>query len=72
MKGVRQIADATCLACGCLCDDIALSVEKERIVKAERACPIGERWFLADRRTSLPACRIEGRPSSRCLLGSVG
>ena len=27
----RTIADATCLACGCLCDDIVLSVSDNRI-----------------------------------------
>jgi formylmethanofuran dehydrogenase subunit B len=64
MKGVKKFADATCLACGCLCDDITLSVETQRIVKAERACPIGERWFLADRPTDVPACRIAGEPAS--------
>ncbi len=64
MKGVKQFADATCLACGCLCDDITLSVAGDRIVKAERACPIGERWFLADRPANGPACRIDGKPAS--------
>ena len=64
MKGIKQIADATCLGCGCLCDDITLSVADDRIVQAERACLIGERWFLADRPTNVPACRIDGMPAT--------
>jgi formylmethanofuran dehydrogenase subunit B len=64
MKGVTQIADATCLACGCLCDDITLSVAGDRVLKAEKACPIGETWFLADRAVDLPACHIVGEPAS--------
>jgi len=59
MKGIEIVSDATCLACGCLCDDIRLSVAENRIVRAERACPIGERWFLADS-LDVPACRIDG------------
>jgi formylmethanofuran dehydrogenase subunit B len=47
-----------------LCDDIALSVAGDRIIKAERACPIGERWFLADRPSDVPACYIDGQPAS--------
>ena len=30
----KVIADATCTACGCLCDDIALTVAGQAIVEA--------------------------------------
>ena len=36
---------ATCLGCGCVCDDIQLRVESNVIVDAANACPIGVRWF---------------------------
>jgi len=36
---------ATCLGCGCVCDDIQLHVEGNRIVDAHNACPLGARWF---------------------------
>ncbi len=59
------IEDATCLACGCLCDDIALRVEGGRIVEARNACPIGHAWFLADRtRGDRPAATIDGQPAA--------
>ena len=36
---------ATCLGCGCACDDIQLHVEDNRIVDARNACALGARWF---------------------------
>jgi formylmethanofuran dehydrogenase subunit B len=36
---------ATCLGCGCACDDIQLRVERNRIVEAVNACALGMRWF---------------------------
>ena len=57
------IDHATCLACGCLCDDITLTVQLGRIVEAERACPLGRPWFLAPRPgEGLPAATIDGHP----------
>ncbi len=57
------IDHATCLACGCLCDDITLTVEGGRIVEAARACPIGRPWFLAPAPgESSPSATIEGEP----------
>lgn len=56
------VADATCTACGCLCDDIDLAVEGGRIVAAERACEIGRRWFLADHdQGGVPVASVRGR-----------
>lgn len=57
------VENATCVACGCLCDDIALGVEQGRIVEARHACAIGRRWFLADHGPGdAPPAAIEGRP----------
>ena len=36
---------ATCLGCGCACDDITVTVRENRIVGAERACAMGAAWF---------------------------
>ncbi|MHC5544941.1 hypothetical protein ACYOEI_42440, partial [Singulisphaera rosea] len=43
-----RVADATCTACGCLCDDLILETDGERIVEATNACELGRGWFLAD------------------------
>ena len=45
---ITTYRDAVCTACGCLCDDIDLSVSDNRIVAADRACFLGTSWFLAD------------------------
>jgi formylmethanofuran dehydrogenase subunit B len=63
--GPRRVEDATCLACGLLCDDITLSVSGGLIVEAERACEAGRRWFLSDHRhRDRPAATIDGRPAT--------
>ena len=36
---------ATCLGCGCACDDIQLRVERDRIIEAVHACALGVEWF---------------------------
>ncbi len=39
------VKKATCTFCGCVCDDIELHAEGERIVKAKHACSLGDSWF---------------------------
>ena len=41
----RVVPHATCLGCGCACDDIEVVVTGGRIVEARRACPLGLAWF---------------------------
>ena len=36
---------ATCLGCGCACDDIVVEVRDGRIVEAGNACVLGKSWF---------------------------
>ena len=36
---------ATCLGCGCACDDIELQIEANRIVAAGNACALGAAWY---------------------------
>jgi ABC-type lipoprotein export system ATPase subunit len=57
----RTVSDVTCLACGCLCDDIVATVAGGRIIAAANACERGRAWFLAERPTSA-AATIEGQP----------
>src|SRR6185437_4551216 len=39
------VEHATCLGCGCACDDITVVVRAGRIVEARRACALGAHWF---------------------------
>ena len=45
---LRVIEDATCTFCGCVCDDIDISVDTQtnHIVEAKRACVLGKAWFF--------------------------
>jgi len=43
--GESSVRNVVCLGCGCVCDDIAVTVRDGRIVAAERACRLGVEWF---------------------------
>jgi formylmethanofuran dehydrogenase subunit B len=45
LTSIGSSAAATCLGCGCACDDIDLNVEDNRIVEAQHACSLGVAWF---------------------------
>jgi formylmethanofuran dehydrogenase subunit B len=49
-----------CTACGCVCDDIRVTVENGRIRSAEKACPRGEPFFL-DGDVAPPIASVNGR-----------
>lgn len=53
-----------CTACGCVCDDLRLTVRDNRIVRAERACEIAEPWLLTQNVPAGPEVEIAGRPAS--------
>lgn len=61
---VKVVRDATCTFCGCVCDDIDLTVEGHRITEAKRACVLGTAWFLNHEIEDRPSCTVEGRPAS--------
>src|SRR5689334_21359764 len=55
-----DIADATCLACSCMCDDIGLRVISNRVTEVRHACAIGQAWFRQQEDTSRAVSRIRG------------
>ena len=61
---LKIVEDATCTFCGCVCDDIELHVEGDKITKAKRACVLGNSWFLNHEIEDIPACRIDGREAT--------
>ncbi len=62
---LRVVPNATCTFCGCVCDDIELHAEGDRIVKAKNACSLGEAWFRNHTAERLfPDALIDGRPAS--------
>ena len=64
---IRIINDATCTFCGCVCDDMNLTVDLDahKITKAENACVLGRAWFKEHGgNENRPFALIEGRDAS--------
>ncbi len=49
-----------CPGCGCLCDDISLTFEAQRIVGFEPQCAMGERWFRHHSDVTQPVAERDG------------
>lgn len=63
-KPAGTVADVPCPFCGCVCDDIVLRVEADRIVEVQRACPTAEdRFRNYDHAAAAgrPPCLVDGR-----------
>jgi formylmethanofuran dehydrogenase subunit B len=62
----RTVADATCTFCGCVCDDISLTVDVagHRITKSQNACVLGKAWFKEHGIEERPFALIDGREAS--------
>ena len=59
------VKDATCTFCGCVCDDIELHADGDRIVKAKNACSLGDAWFKHHTAEQLfPDAIIDGTPAT--------
>jgi formylmethanofuran dehydrogenase subunit B len=52
--------DVACTVCGCVCDDLRLTVENDRVTRAERACQLAEPWFLEQPVDARPVAEIDG------------
>ncbi len=61
---VQIFEDVACTVCGCVCDDLRLTVDAGRIVRAERACQLAEPWLLGQDATRPPVAEIEGAPAT--------
>jgi formylmethanofuran dehydrogenase subunit B len=60
-----QIDNVVCAFCGCVCDDIRVTVEDGQITQAKNACVLGKAWFLGHTQPSdHPAALIDGKPAS--------
>lgn len=51
-----------CTRCACVCDDLQVTVQNERIVAAERACHLARDWYLRQNVVSRPIAEHQGRP----------
>jgi formylmethanofuran dehydrogenase subunit B len=59
------VKNATCTFCGCVCDDIELHADRERITHSKHACVLGASWFKNHTAERLyPDALIDGKPAS--------
>ena len=65
-ENTKLVKNATCTFCGCLCDDMDLTVDvdEKRITKAKRACVLGRAWFAEHVIEDRPAAMIDGKEVS--------
>jgi formylmethanofuran dehydrogenase subunit B len=59
---LKVVKDATCTFCGCVCDDMELTVENNKITKAKNACVLGKAWFFHHTVEDRPEALVDGRP----------
>jgi formylmethanofuran dehydrogenase subunit B len=57
---LHLIENVACTGCGCVCDDLRLTVSGNLIVRAERACALAEQRLLAQWDAAEPVAEIEG------------
>jgi formylmethanofuran dehydrogenase subunit B len=65
MTTLNIVKNATCTFCGCVCDDIELHAEGDKIVKAKGACSLGDSWFRYHTSEHLyPDALVDGEPAT--------
>jgi formylmethanofuran dehydrogenase subunit B len=68
---VELIENVACTVCGCVCDDLRITVDSGRITKAEGPCCSAEPWFLGQDRRQQDV--LERSETDACLpVGSEG
>ena len=55
-----MVEDAICSFCGCLCDDINVEVEGNRVVRVKHACRLGSSKIMGHERIKRPMMREDG------------
>ena len=60
------VKDATCTFCGCVCDDMDLTVDldEKRIIKAKNACVLGRAWFAEHVIEKHPVALVDGQEAT--------
>jgi formylmethanofuran dehydrogenase subunit B len=56
----HTIDNVACTVCGCVCDDLRITVDEGRVTRAEGACRLAEPWFLAQETRHPPTAEIDG------------
>lgn len=65
-ESLASVSKAICTFCGCVCDDIEVTVSADRksISKVVNACQLGKAWFTEHKIEDHPAALIDGKEAS--------
>lgn len=64
-NGTQHFENVVCAFCGCVCDDLEVTVEAGRITKVKQACALGRSWLLGhSEESNRPAALVNGQPAS--------
>jgi formylmethanofuran dehydrogenase subunit B len=58
---VELFEHIACTVCGCVCDDLRITVDDGKIRKCEGACQLAEPWFLGQDTRRPPVALIDGQ-----------
>lgn len=61
LEGDKTVTDVLCPLCGCVCDDIELKIQKNRIVSCQNGCLLCNAKFLAKNRLISPIKKTGSR-----------
>ncbi len=56
----RVVEDVACTVCGCVCDDLQMTIRDDRIAHVRGACHLSESWFLQQQSCEPPVAEIAG------------
>ncbi|NQV22967.1 MAG: formylmethanofuran dehydrogenase subunit B [Rhodopirellula sp.] len=56
------IENVACTMCGCVCDDLKLTIADGRVVSVSPGCSLAEPWLLGQSSSDEPSCRIGEQP----------
>ena len=63
---IQTVENATCTFCGCVCDDMILTVDvdEQRITNSKNACVLGKAWFAEHTVEERPYALIDGQEAT--------
>jgi formylmethanofuran dehydrogenase subunit B len=61
---MEQFADVACTVCGCVCDDLQVTTDGERVTHLAGACELATPWFRQQNSLTSPVARIQGEVAS--------
>lgn len=58
---VPTVANVACTVCGCVCDDLRVTTDGNRILQADGACDLSRPWLLGHNQKQPPAATLDGQ-----------